>query len=879
MKKRFLKALSSKVLAAAAGAAVLIQAQAPVLAGALDSPLYISEVFLSYGETDEKAKQWLKDNGYEILDQNLNEKAAGGISWLGISFSKERSVYLGYKTTTDSDEAIRDMRAMNMNGDYSYDEYEKVLENKKTEITAFISSMKTALAEYRENYKNGSLKAKIAHDRMNQALDDDCGFSGLGDLLLEPIKEEMTEAEYNKEPTKHVDMTTVLMQGNISSVNALMSDLCLAADSSENGWIARFRESGVTRLFDRYEEEYPQLSESKLTSLIQSEYDEDAKLLAQKLVDLKESLKAYTDCPVKSENGTEEIEKYFKEHPEQNINDWSRAASEYLILSETSFGNGTLLDLVSGDKYDFNDADDRSALYPILDVMSKGQRSLLSYVDLGELVITGNLDGEGWKETQKKAENLLAVTLPESVYSGIDRTVFQPGGIALTSQARDIQSATGSSYSSQLFGVNTTAIEIAGAASSLIVLAAGICSFSYGNAVITTENRKVVKEIFEVSLNDDKLLKRVADNMKKSEESVGSMIRDFMLQNDYKSMDTITTEMSPNILANILHNKERTKGMIVFRSENGSDRVVSCKELFSELNKSDRNFDDTYIKYNLNRASYENSMESLQSTEKTTIEKSFGIRSQAWKTAGVVLCVAAALIAIGTAVVAIYDEYKYYHRDYAPIPDKIVHESTDDMGRFSYTVYNVTPCNRAAQGFGKDELGINGDMNGDVGKQWLALYTTKDKAAGDPITADIIAQKGSNKMPLDKTTGIRLFGKSDTVNIVSTEYGYTDAIGGLYIFSGTEATDAKSGKANTDSSSKAAVPEESSAAAENISSETETASEAAAVTEDSSSTDKATAAGSVVGTGVMVGSCAGSAALGALICFLIVRTRRKDSAA
>ena len=223
-------------------------------------------------------------------------------------------------------------------------------------------------------------------------------------------------------------------------------------------------------------------------------------------------------------------------------------------------------------------------------------------------------------------------------------------------------------------------------------------------------------------------------------------------------------------------------------------------------------------------------MEPFQSTEKTTIEKSFGIRSQAWKTAGVVLCVAAALIAIGTAVVAIYDEYKYYHRDYAPIPDKIVHESTDDMGRFSYTVYNVTPCNREAQGFGKDELGVNGDMNGDVGKQWLALYTTKDKAAGDPITADIIAQKGSSKVPADKTTGIRLFGKSDTVNIVSTEYGYTDALGGLYIFSGT----AKAGDKPAEKPAKTTDSSTSDTSSEGESTP-DTSSEAAAKTEDTSS--------------------------------------------
>ena len=64
--------------------------------------------------------------------------------------------------------------------------------------------------------------------------------------------------------------------------------------------------------------------------------------------------------------------------------------------------------------------------------------------------------------------------------------------------------------------------------------------------------------------------------------------------------------------------------------------------------------------------------------------------------------------------------------------------------------------------------------------------STKLHVKGDPITADIVAQKGSNSMPVDKGTGIRMFGKTDMVNIVSEEYCYNDKLGGLYIFSGTE---------------------------------------------------------------------------------------------
>ena len=54
---------------------------------------------------------------------------------------------------------------------------------------------------------------------------------------------------------------------------------------------------------------------------------------------------------------------------------------------------------------------------------------------------------------------------------------------------------------------------------------------------------------------------------------------------------------------------------------------------------------------------------------------------KAWKIAGAVICIAGLLISIGTAVVTVYDYYKYYHQEYTPIPDKIVHESTDSKRR------------------------------------------------------------------------------------------------------------------------------------------------------------------------------------------------------
>jgi hypothetical protein len=258
-------------------------------------------------------------------------------------------------------------------------------------------------------------------------------------------------------------------------------------------------------------------------------------------------------------------------------------------------------------------------------------------------------------------------------------------------------------------------------------------------------------------------------------------------------------------------------------------------------------------------------------------------RTKFFKYTGYVLCAAAIVLAVVSAAVTIYDVYKYYHKDYAPIPRKIVHESTDKKGRFVYTVYDCTLCNRTAQGFMTEklkDLGDYGDMNGDVGKEWLALYTTHDKAAGDPIKADLIAQKGSNSMPLDKSTGIRMFGKTDTVNIVSEEYGYNDDLNGLYIFAstGSAADDETPAETTEKTETTESTPAEESSPADESKTEETTASEGT-VSEAKSANSEAPQTGSVIGGGTLVMSCTGSAAVGALICFLLTKNKRKKGAA
>ena len=119
----------------------------------------------------------------------------------------------------------------------------------------------------------------------------------------------MSAEEYAKAEKEHVDITTLIMQGDLNNVSALMSGLCMAADTSETGWLTRLRASGgVDELYSRFEKENPSLPESRLNALVASIYDEQAKIVAEKIADLSESLKAYTECPVNADSTDAEID-------------------------------------------------------------------------------------------------------------------------------------------------------------------------------------------------------------------------------------------------------------------------------------------------------------------------------------------------------------------------------------------------------------------------------------------------------------------------------------------------------------------------------------------------------------------------------------------
>jgi hypothetical protein len=74
------------------------------------------------------------------------------------------------------------------------------------------------------------------------------------------------------------------------------------------------------------------------------------------------------------------------------------------------------------------------------------------------------------------------------------------------------------------------------------------------------------------------------------------------------------------------------------------------------------------------------------------------------------------------------------------------------------------------------------DLNGDVGKEWLALYTASRVGQG-PILADSLrVVVGTSSVPDGYADGIHAFGSGSAANLTDERYCYNDDAGGVYAY-------------------------------------------------------------------------------------------------
>ncbi len=696
--KSLIKPLISLILCA-----VIILQPFTVSAASSSKKTYVMEIILSYGNTDDDAKNWLTDNGYTVLNYNLNEGADD-------TWSTKRAVYLGYTTTNNVDEAVTDMRLMNMKGGYSVQDYQLLLEEQKNDIRLFMDDFIIAINEFRNNYNAGQPRAQSAYKMLNLLYDDDTQ-QYMGDLLLNKIKEEYTDEEFSAlssdVQSKTADMTTILMQANANSVLAIEQLIALAADDGDSLWTDRYSEYGT------YDDMLDSLiTEKRLTvnqaeKELASEYDEDAKSLQSKFEGYKTYLESYTSADITLSSTQEEIDAYKNANEDFDYVNWFTAGTQYEVMKVLENDDGSLLDLVIGDEYDVEN-EDRCMLYPLIASLTKGQRACLDFLSMFQIMALGINTDESVKSAVDSLSADVTNEIKSSIYDGVDRTIFG-NDVALTNEAYRLQNSTGKdAINNWTDSISSTSLILAGVF-GITAIAMTACWVS--GPLLT------------------KLITKLGNN-----QSYYSSQAEFFVQEARESLLDATVEA----------NRE-TAADYTTKAENALRSIGTAKTMQKIL----------YY-------------------------------------AGIV-ATAATIILFVVSLWSTYEDLKeYYNTDFTPIPMHMVNESVNENDEKVFTYYTAVKCNRQDVGMVTDKTEILkdfGDLNGDVGRQWVALYTTKDRTAGYPLTADFTVQYENTNIP-DKKTALSMFGENVAQNLTNSKLGYTysNSKKGIYMFYAADAS-------------------------------------------------------------------------------------------
>ena len=744
--KKTLKSLISLLLAAVLAVSMPLQ----VFADTTDEK-YISEIKIGVGRNASQALSAL--DGYEILKDgngnyvDLNKDAGGGAGSQG-----NRVVYLGFKRTSLQSEAITDLAVMNMNGGYSVKDYKALMDDYISEqLLPFVDSFMAAIVEYRENYnsenENNRARAEYIHDALNKLTDDDCGGAGLGDLLLNETRYEMGDAAYNAlsdaEKNQHADIVTIIAQANGRATLLLESLLLKSADSNENTWLERLVEVTYDDLADE-----TGLSPSKARNELNLLYYDDAMKILQMWTAFKEQLDGYDEAIAKLEEAKQKdfseqeaiIEKYdIEATTDGQTQDFAQALAEVTTYGEV-YTNAyydvlckeylesieydltdydleveTLLDLFT---LDYDTAyDNIECLYPIVASLSDGQRAGLELITLQDLVVLGMNDVEGYRNAEYDEFEI------GSIYEGVDRGIYEEGGVALTSDAlrtdalsRVVEEADG--Y--KLGALTYAGISVAGA--SAIGLGVSLGFRHMANNAISAYHTE---------------LQSLKDVVKKAEN------RCIEIENYID-----TTKDGYQARLNAVH------------------------------------------EYNEIRAALPGQKDAVKRFEDIKYLGRLEARSALCNRIALGCTIAFVIITAITIWMTAREMRNYYKVDYSAIPHYIVDEK--DITAYNANgdkiviknqgaYYKSVPCNRTSDAPFYDVLGEHSDLNGDVGRQWLALYAERNEAK-DPILANSFKISTSDQIPLGYEYGIHMFGSTAAENLNNPLYDWNSTAPKVYVY-------------------------------------------------------------------------------------------------
>ena len=387
---KFFKVLISIVLVIATCVTMMMPASAARVT------YYLSDLKMAEADNAEDAKKLLTDEGFEVLDKNLNPGGA-------------KAVYLGYKKSTNVDDAITDVRVMNMNGGFNISDYDSIIDEALQTYSKDINNLRIAAKEFAENYKAGKREAQIAYRQLNY-------------YYVEVDKKQVKMGDYMLNfPEKNEGFADILLKGNTNILNNIR--ILLSMGVADGGDLIERIKATIAdeAVYGDYE------------------YHEDAKEIAGKIQQfqtiLASALEEMEEIKADPDMTEEEKEKVLV-YPQYTA---TLVYSLNVILSEIPYGESNYYEY-------FKDTTkvDYSILYPFVAAMTPGQRAMATSGQLHSVLVYNVVEmsdeelNEQLQEVEKDYE-------PISVYLGTDMNLLE-GAIGVTSDALREEAATGNQW-------------------------------------------------------------------------------------------------------------------------------------------------------------------------------------------------------------------------------------------------------------------------------------------------------------------------------------------------------------------------------------------------------------------------------------------------
>ena len=370
---------------------------------------YVSEVALIYEDSVEDARKAIEGTDWKLFEKDLNADADHMI---------DDGVYLIYKTTTNVEDAITDLRVMDMYGGYDSSNYERQLAESREAYAAKVADLRIVANEFRTAYIGNDPMAALA--KMQMAFYQDVKTEGgtetgmnMGDFFLNMPSDEQ--------------VVQVLFEGNAIVVSNLITLLAIGISGSHE-----------KTLEDRIAEKYAIKNE-----LSDTLYYDDALILYKSFENIRAKLLRYdalaAEYNLSDENMTEEEFAFISEY-----------ATIVKILKDITLdpiAEVTLADVIHTGNYTYKD------FYPIAAALTKGQMTLVKMGQLETILKYGapsaspeelrEVLNEYVAEVNKEQDNVLSKGI--DVYTGVDRSIFK-GSLAMTTAATRQQALTGETW-------------------------------------------------------------------------------------------------------------------------------------------------------------------------------------------------------------------------------------------------------------------------------------------------------------------------------------------------------------------------------------------------------------------------------------------------